>query len=41
VINGKQWRETAESLGIKYAMIVDQHGHAEMTDAMKGRVTML
>ncbi len=41
VVSGmKNWKETVQSMGIEYAMIVDQHGHAEMTDAMKSR-TML
>jgi FAD:protein FMN transferase len=42
VVNGiKNWKETAQSMGIQYAMIVDQHGHAEMTDAMKSRTTLV
>ncbi len=42
VVNGlNNWRETAQSMGIEYAMVVDQHGHAEMTDAMKSRTTLV
>ncbi len=42
VVNGiKNWKETAQSMGIEYAMIVDQYGHAEMTDGMKSRTTLV
>lgn len=41
VVNGiKNWRVSAEAMGIKYAMIVDQYGHAEMTDAMRARISL-
>lgn len=42
VVNGvNNWREIAQSMGIDYAMIVDQQGHAQMTDAMRSRVTLV
>lgn len=42
VVNGvNNWRQTAQSMGIELAMIVDGQGRVEMTEAMSSRVSLV
>ena len=42
VVNGIQsWRQTAVSMGIELAMIVDEQGQVQMTEGMKSRVKLI
>ncbi len=42
VVNGIQnWRQTAKSMGIELAMVVDGQGQMEMTEAMKSRLILV